>query len=172
MLQRIKILLSLLMIFIVMMQSVGVLLILNVQQQGIKHQMQELLLSDTTLFEDMTMTKEAYLQSRVDKKEIRLNGQMYDVKSVVFKGDIVALKVINDKDEERVIQKIDKHVNHNQRDKKTSNRFLQLLTANYLLSEFMGRIIIYCSDNIIFKPIDEIYFSLKLEIPSPPPKLS
>ena len=54
--------------------------------------------------QSLTISKKEWEQSRIGKKEIRLAGNMYDVKSIHFAGDAVNITVKRDYKEDRLLK--------------------------------------------------------------------
>jgi hypothetical protein len=160
-------------LLILLLQAGGMLLIYKVQQFTIQYEMRLALNSDESSFEKLILNIAEYRKSRVNSTEIYLNGNLYDVKSVIITGDTAELIVINDLKEKILLDSLKDFLKKsNQSKKELPDQLQKLLAINYIATD-PGRIIFIPSHcfNIIYHAELAIY-SEPSDIPSPPPKLS
>jgi len=158
-------------LLILFLQFGGLLIVLNIQQQFVKHQMKEKLENDFTLFEKLTLTKEQYQKSKIESREIFFNGNMYDIKSEITVGDSVKLIVINDVKEKNILKKMmDLSNNMTSHNSKFPNHLNTLIWLKYLSPE---------KEFTFFNPVFKIkigygqvpdIISQILDISTPPPR--
>lgn len=160
-------------LIILILQSGGMLLICNVQQCRIQFQMAEKLKSDKSSFELITLTVNEYQKSRINSKEIRHSGKMYDVKSLTVQDGVVSLIVMNDNEEATILQTITNLVSHtNFPNSPLPNQLHQLISLVYIpvFSEHLLFTPSLCVNT--FHPSKLKIASNDPEILSPPPKLA
>lgn len=58
----------------------------------------------------LTLSTGLFQRVRIDRKEIRLDGNLYDIKSAVFTGDSVQLELYHDKREQALFALLRPHV--------------------------------------------------------------
>lgn len=58
----------------------------------------------------LTLSTSLFQRVRIDRKEIRLDGNLYDIKSAVFTGDSVQLELYHDKREQALFAMLRPHV--------------------------------------------------------------
>jgi hypothetical protein len=115
------------------LQAGGMLFIYTVRQSHVRRGMQEVLNRRSTQFERMTLSVSEYQKSKINAKEIFVEGKMYDVKSMTVKGDAVELLVVHDIKEENVLKRIkDFSKRTEQPNNDLPNQLQHLLTLNYL----------------------------------------
>lgn len=125
-----------------------------------------------TSFEKLVLTKDEYHKSQLNSGEISYKGNLYDVKSVIMKGDFAELLVINDIKEKFLLGEIKDFLRKSNQSKKELPEQLQkFLSLNYLSEDNDNTI--YCPLNIsgIYYYPDRKMLSDHNDIPSPPPKL-
>ncbi len=122
-------------------------------------------------FERIVLSKVDYQKSKINSKEISLNGEMYDVKSVSGIGDKVELLVIHDKKEGEIIERIQKAItDKSSRSARTPQQILQLLTLVYIAPVIdFNFLILQVPQNKFLVP-GNFFFSYRSEVTSPPPE--
>ncbi len=133
--------------------------------------MHRLLEGKDTHFQRMVLSVETYKRSKINSKEILLDGEMYDIKSLSFSGGDVELLVIHDKHEGGVLKKMQLLLkNGSEQNSKVPTYLIKLISLFYLNSfiEFCFDDLVYSS--IIFNSGPELFTSFSSEISSPPPE--
>lgn len=156
-----------------LLQSGLLLIIYQFQQYHAHYVMQENLRSNDAVFVKMILSIDEFKSSKIDSKEILIDGEMYDIRSTKYSGNQVELMVIHDLKEGSVFKRVQMALSGG-KDSKSSipNHFFKLFSFLYYLPfvgyEFRECIAflpqLFCSDN---------YFdSIILELNSPPPEFS
>lgn len=114
MLKRYSIIFLLILVFF---QSGGLMLLFSVQQEMIREEMREEILRAESGSELLVLSVEEYMSAKVDSREIRWEGQMYDVVSVKKEEANVILKVLRDHKEETLLRSLKKIIRHGSEDK-------------------------------------------------------
>lgn len=114
-----------------------------------------------------------YLQ-HVEKNEIRYKGSMYDIVKVVHIADTAVIYAVNDKKEEKLMEKFSEHIKDFLTDNSSSlkNRLTKLLkTFNFdYIDYFIKTIFIESFTRLLYIIYPEQTCSLIMDIPYPPPK--
>jgi hypothetical protein len=119
---------------LIILQSGGLLLLSQFQIFSVQAKMNALFEDDETDYVKMILSLDDYLKSKVHSKEIRVQGEMYDVKSVTYSGNQVELMVIHDKHEGNILKRIKKLLSHsNEQKSNTTDHVLQLTGFYYTL---------------------------------------
>jgi hypothetical protein len=148
------------------------LLIYKVQQFIVQYEMRLALNSDESSFEKLILNIAEYRKSRVNSTEIYLNGNLYDVKSVIITGDTAELIVINDVKEKILLDALKDFLKKsNQSKKELPDQLQKLLAINYIVTDDDELIYIPSFYSNVFYQHASSIFPNFLDIPSPPPKL-
>ncbi len=163
---------GLLLIFILVLQSGGLLIIGRLQQYNVQHLMSILLEKEDAKFEKLVLTVREYEESRINSKEISFKGNMYDIKSIRNKGEYVELLVINDLREKHIVNAIRNLAGGDDKtDRETPELIQRILSMNYL-SPKNSKILVVCPvKEITFHKPQITIFSFKSNITTPPPQL-
>ncbi|HLP13649.1 MAG TPA: hypothetical protein VK177_17080 [Flavobacteriales bacterium] len=163
--------LALALLFIFLLQSGGLLLIQKIQRANLKWKMEALLERTHTGFEKLTMPVHVYEACKVDRKEIRYHGRMYDVKSATVTGNTVELLVINDTEEERLMESMkagarlwDEPVQGPQ------TIVLKFLQLHYVCADEATQLAFFTNENTITTNHEQNLVSITSDIPTPPPR--
>ncbi|MBN8703754.1 MAG: hypothetical protein J0M08_11870 [Bacteroidetes bacterium] len=109
----------------------------------------------------------------IEKKEFRLNGNMYDVvkKTIHINGTII-LHVINDKKEKELFVNLEKQIQQNDKNSAAGKNLQKLFKLFSCIDAPISELAILVRDNSIL--LSERYqaclLSFSREVPSPPPK--
>ncbi len=124
---------SAVLLFLVILQSGGMMMCYTIQQEMIREEMREEMLRADTESELLVLTFEEYKSAKVDAREIRWDGQMFDVVSNKQEGGKVVLQVIRDHKEESLLRSLKKFIRHGREDKgRLLSGVLQLSFLSYL----------------------------------------
>lgn len=93
-------------LIVFLLQSCGILFLLQFQQLQVKASMQEMLNDPGSRLEKIILTEKEYHACRIDSHEIILNGEMYDIKEITKDGDVITILAIHDKYEENILEMI------------------------------------------------------------------
>ena len=157
---------------LIILQSGGLLLLSQLQIFSVHSKMHALLDDSESGFVKMILSIENYRKSRVDSKEILVQGEMYDVKSVTYSGDHVELMVIHDKHEGNILKRITKFLTHSKEHKSnTTDHILQLIGFYYTLPSSKD-VVEPCETRVNkFISFKSHFTSFILELNTPPPEL-
>jgi len=136
--------------------------------------MKERMNHDETKFETMILSIDDYQRSIVDQHEIKVGGEMYDVKSVRYVQDKVELTVIHDKHEGNIIKKIKYALESNSDNPSTLPiKSIKLISLQYLLPSEYVKLRINLFPTIVRNFHNDVYSltAISLEVISPPPQI-
>ena len=91
---------------IILLQSCGMILFFQIQQNLIQDQMRISLANSESKFENLNLSLINFNDCKISSHEIMYNGIIYDIKSIKISGDYVLLKVLADQAESGLAQKI------------------------------------------------------------------
>lgn len=159
--------------FVLLIQTAGSLLILNIQQSVARNEMDQLIKSSKAVFQKITLSLSEYQKSAINAHEIYVNGRLYDVKSLKADGEEIALLVINDTKEESIIENVREMVNAtNRHHKEFPSQCIKLLSLLYISPNAEpGILISQIRQNIYPSPTEKL-LSPEKGIPFPPPKFA
>ena len=156
---------------IILLQSCGLLLYYQLQQNHVQNRMQELLANPESKFETLLISLNSFENSRINAHEICLDGKMYDVKLVKVTGDRVQLSVIADIVEESIIEKIKNCFGINKKqENKVPIQDIKFFSLVYLLPSLNLTIVSIEKSKNIFYSLSENLLCHNSEILTPPPR--
>lgn len=166
---KIKKITSIFLAALLIFSSCGSLLILKFQQQFNYFKVERQLINAQHLVV-LTLLNTAYEKSKIEKDEMLLNGKMYDVKQIIYKGDSVICHCIADEKEDGIIasyflvQKNKSHADDNNQHVLKLFLLIYLQTKQLLLQPYAENIkLSFTTNSCFFKPA-------VIHIESPPPK--
>ncbi len=159
-------------VLLLLLQAGGLLLICNIHQSYVQHEMTIKLNDSKTTFEKITITLKENETFKDPGNEFSMDGKMYDVKYISFEGNKVHLLVIHDTEEESVLSIIKNLINNTNSSKNPFSSQLNLLLSMVYYQELTD-FVFSPSEKILpdFLLYTESSFSADAEILSPPPKV-
>ena len=125
-----------------------------------------------TGFEKLTMSLDMYNACKVDRKEIRYKGHMYDVKSATRHGNTLELLVINDAEEERLMDSMEKTARlWDEPVQGPTTILLKFLQLHCVCPEPGLRLDYTVNEINLTNTVEQNLVSIIREIPSPPPRI-
>lgn len=147
------------------------MLIQKIHRTNLKYKMNAVLERTHTGFEKLTLTLDTYSACKLDEKEIRYKGHMYDVKSKTIIGNTIELLVINDKEEERLMAHMEATANLlDESTQGTATIKLKFLQLIFLCPAVKEKLPVEGIHEINFVSLIQTPVLLPGEIPSPPPR--
>ncbi len=169
---QLKIVGSVILIAILLLQAGGMLLIYKIQQYYVQDEMMQSLNNNKTQFQKIILTLGDYQKCRINASEIIINHNLYDVKSVNISGTNVVLLALNDSKEENILMKIAEFTNSTRQPNSVLfNNLNHLISLNYIPPEAYNRFFIYSSIIDKFNLFTLNYISTFPEILTPPPRI-
>lgn len=158
-------------LFILLLQNGGMLIIYKIMQLHDHYEMQQKLISDKTPLQKLFLSHSTFLESKINTHEIFYKGEMYDLKEVSYKKGGVELLVILDKKEGKTMRHInDLASNAHHTDKKSPNRMLGMLFLICSITNMTTTCFIPQSTKNKFRKYNTELLKGVLEIPAPPPR--
>ncbi len=90
-------------LLLLLLQSGGMFVFYSVQQGIHQYRMMRKIETETNGFETLRLSYDHYVKSLVETNEVRLNGHMFDIRSVRHFNDSVELVARRDHKEERIL---------------------------------------------------------------------
>ena len=108
-----------------------------------------------------------------DEKEFEYNGKMYDIASVKETGDNIIIYCVRDKKEETLISNYEKlHRTNSTKDKIASDSQTLLMAFHFLATPNESYKLSKTSNSLLFPwGIIDIYNSVHIKFPTPPPRI-
>jgi hypothetical protein len=151
------------------LQSGGLFIAFKLQQYSAKAIMSVTMDRKETVYQPMTVSRTDYEKSLVEKNEIFYQGKMYDIKSKIFSGDSVVMRVIHDEKEGKIFKKVKKLLTHGP--KKTTDTLLRLLSLHYFHPFQSDSKMIFTSSTIQQPLFSEALIFRNSNVLTPPPEL-
>lgn len=122
--------------------------------------------------EKLALSSSEFYSARINDHELRLNGKLYDFKSVTYSEGLVILDVFHDKSEEDLIDWIEALANAggNQQSELPAH-LVKLLTTTYLSTHSESVSFFQPVHELPFFQFDEQALSFSRDQDSPPPKI-
>lgn len=95
------------------------------------------LFKDKTVVTTVTLAQKQYQKTKVGKREVRLNGNLYDIRSSIEKGDSIQLVVYHDKREQALFDLLGTHFSQHESATDDKPRPISLLVAQWLGAAFL-----------------------------------
>lgn len=120
--------------FLLVLQTGGLLVWYEVKQGVVRYQQHRRAEKANTPRQVLVMTADAYQRARVGRRDVKVDGKMYDVVSVVRQGGRVYVTAVRDHKEERVLRRIATIAGHTQEGSTPlPDGLLRLLSVVYVL---------------------------------------
>ena len=137
-----------------------------------KQNVRQLLLSHETKFEKLILTTDQYKLSKINDKELRFDGQLFDIKSISFHGPFVEVIAYKDKKEEGLISSIENFFGTSSENKKEIPvQVLKLMVSLYTIPKNVVKFSRIFSTGEYRIETPAFYHSFKNDVFSPPPEL-
>ncbi len=91
---------------LLLLQAGGLLVVYELQQVAARWKMHEAMEKFSHPVSVLRMSSAQYKLFKVGGDELRINGKMYDIRSIQFHGDSVTIIAIHDEAESRIVQKV------------------------------------------------------------------
>ena len=155
---------------ILVLQTGGVIFVLQIQQilNGIT--ISKLLEEDSAHFSEINITAKEFEKSKIDDEEFYFRNELYDIKSIIKKGNNYKIIAIRDSEETNILERFKKIFEGNKNQKnKSSDSLAKLLSLVFVLPKSESVIFykIY-RKNIHISPAENI-IAKTLAVPTPPP---
>jgi len=142
-------------------------------QNSVKQNAQDLLLYHETKFEKLILTTDQYRLSKINERELRFEGQLFDVKSISFHGRFVEVIAFNDTKEEGLISSIENFFGTSSHNKKEIPvQVLKLMVSPYIIPKNVINFSQIASSGLYQLSFTAIYHSIADDVFSPPPELT
>lgn len=156
---------------IILLQSCGMIFFFQIQQNLIQNQMQISLTNSESKFENLNLSLINFKDNKINNHEIMYNGIMYDIKSIKISGDNVLLKVLEDKAESGLVQKIKNYFGiDTKHDSKIPEKINKLFSLIYIIPTVKFTVLLNSLNQNLFFSFSESVVNNFSDILIPPPK--
>ncbi len=91
---------------LIIFQAGGFFVLFHLRQNDLKNEMANEICKEDSKTEKLILTNSEYQKCRINEQELLFHGEMFDIKAVVFKGEVVEVIALNDSREESLIESI------------------------------------------------------------------
>ena len=156
---------------LLMLQSGGLFLLLKLEQQFVKREMETELNEDSDRLTPLSLSLEEFSQCRLNNHELKFHGNMLDFKIVGYNHNTVSLLVLNDTEEDSIIHHLSTFNKLTQKQQnKLPQHMVKLMKQCFLFEKSTFSPENDCNFRVINREvIADIIFGDQ-EINSPPPK--
>lgn len=168
-----KKIITILIVAILVLQTGGIIFVLQIQQVLNGINISKLLEEDNTHFSEIQISKSDFEKSKIDDHEFYFRNELYDIKSIIKKGSAYKIIAIRDSEETNILERFKKIFDGNKNQKnKTPDDVVKLLSLVFVLPK--SEIAIFCKKTIknIYISTTENLIDKTLSVPTPPPLYS
>jgi hypothetical protein len=122
---------------LIVFQGIGWFMAWQMMHWQARFEAQRVLLKENTPLETVVITQEQFEKAKLDKREIRLNGNLYDIRSKTVSGDSVRLELYHDRHEESLLAMLGIHFSKLDTASGNDSMPLALWVAQWLGSAFI-----------------------------------
>jgi len=161
---------TILIVTILILQTGGVILVLQCQQLLNSINISKILEEENANFSEFQISKTNFEKLKIDDDEFYYRNELYDIKSIIKKGSDYKIIAIRDSEETNILERFKKIFDENKNQKnKTSDSLAKLLSLVFVLPKSESVIFykIY-RKNIHISPAENI-IAKTLAVPTPPP---
>lgn len=98
----------------------------------------KVLFQENTAVTIITVTQDFFEQSKVGKREVGLNGNLYDIRSSEIRGDSIRLELYHDKDEQALYTLLGVHFFEFDSATNSQPQPMSVLVAQWLGADFLA----------------------------------
>lgn len=164
---------TILIVSILVLQTGGVIFVLQIQQVLNGINISKLLEEDNAHFSEIQISKYEFEKSKIGDDEFYFRNELYDIKSIIKKGSDYKIIAIRDREEINILERFKKIFDGNKnKNNKTPDDLVKLLSLVFVLPE--------AESAIFYKIMNEKHCSYTIEstidkilaVPTPPPLYS
>ena len=155
---------------ILVLQTGGVIFVLQIQQVLNSISISKLLEEDNAHFSEINITENEFEKSKIDDEEFYFRDELYDIKSIIKKGNSYKIIAIRDSEETNILERLKKIFDGNKNQKnKTPDSLAKLLSLVFVAPKCESAIFYKTQRKNIYISIDENTIDKTLSVPTPPP---
>ncbi len=163
--------LHLFMLIPVFLHAGGLMLLCTLLQLNIQKEAESALLNPETKLTKITLSNAEYQNCKLNNKEIKLNGKLFDIKNAVFNNDQIELLAYEDVHESGIISLIENFFSPENSKKDFPQLVLKLLVSVFTIDQCTIIFEAPASKNICTSFPAFLFDSFKTGIITPPPEI-
>lgn len=164
---------TILIVIILVLQTGGVILVLQCQQLLNSINISKLLEEDNANFCEINISKTDFEKSKINEDEFYYKNDLYDIKSIINKGGDYKIIAIKDGEETNILERFKKIFVENKNQKnKTSDSLLKILSFVFVLPKSNAVVIYKIAIENIYNTTTEKPVNKELSVATPPPLYS
>jgi len=161
---------TILIVAILILQTGGVIFVLQIQQVLNGITISKLLEEDNAHFSEINITENEFEQSKIDDEEFYFRDELYDIKSIIKKGNSYKIIAIRDCEETNIIERLKKIFDGNKNQKnKTPDSLAKLLSLVFVVPKSESAICYKSSLKNTYSFSSENAIHKAIPVPTPPP---
>jgi len=158
---------------ILVLQTGGIIFVLQIQQVLNGINISKLLEEDNTHFSEIQISKSDFEKSKIDDHEFYFKNELYDIKSIIKKGSDYKIIARRDSEETNILERFKKIFEENKNQKnKTTDALVKLLSLVFVLPKSDPAIFYKITNENIYIFTTENTKEKAIAVPSPPPLYS
>lgn len=171
---------SIVLLLIFVYNPIGYVIVFKVLQNQVRHEIKQKIKQSVPdnelIIIAVPFDDDHCLMWTKPNKEFRFKGEMYDVVKIESRGNQILYFCIHDFKESKLFAEIDHHIhNHianNPNHRKRTNYLNKKVITDYISQTLLANSYSFNSKNLPFKKYINLYHSISMEIPYPPPKIA
>ena len=158
---------------ILVLQTGGIVFVLQIQQILNSITISKLLEEDNASFSEIQISKTEFEKSKIDDDEFYFKNELYDIKSINKNGSIYKILAIRDSEETNILEKFKKIFDSNKNQKnKTPDTLVKLLSLLFVLPNSTSVVFYKLIKENIYNYTTQNTVDKALSVPTPPPLYS
>jgi hypothetical protein len=156
-----------------MLQTGGIIFVLQIQQVLNGITISKLLEEDNAHFSEIEISKTDFEKAKIDENEFYFKNELYDIKSITKKGSRYKIIAIKDSEETNILERFKKVFEGNKNPKnKTSDFLVKLLSLVFVVPKSDPTIFFKLTIKNSYITITENTKDKAIAVPTPPPLYS
>lgn len=152
------------------MQTGGIIFVLQIQQVLNSINISKLLDEDQANFSEIQISKIDFEKSKIDDNEFYFKNELYDIKSIIKKGNDYKIIAIRDSEETNLLERFKKIFDGNKNQKnKTPDSLAKLLSLVFVMPKSNFLTFHKIMKENIYNTTTENTVDKALSVPTPPP---
>jgi len=156
-----------------MLQTGGIIFVLQIQQVLNGITISKLLEEDNTNFSEIEISKTDFEKAKIDENEFYFKNELYDIKLITKKGSRYKIIAIKDSEETNILERFKKVFEGNKNPKnKTPDSLVKLLSLVYVVPKSEPVIFYKITIKNTYITTTENTKDKAITVPTPPPLYS
>ena len=164
---------TILIVTILILQTGGVILVLQCQQLLNSINISKILEEENANFSEIQISKTNFEKLKIDDDEFYYRNELYDIKSIIKKGSDYKIIAIRDSEETNILERFKKIFDENKNQKnKTPDSLVKLLSLVFVMPKSNAVAFYKIAKENIYITTTEKTVNKELSVATPPPLYS